>query len=301
MKYLILGANGYIGRYLYRRMEQEGLEVIGTQRCGRERKGLVHFDIREDSVSDITKSITGKEKTAVLCIAQTNIDRCKMEYELSRQINVTAIKKVIHMLIQEKYYVIYFSTDNVFDGEKGNYTESDKTNAINQYGKMKEEMEAFLANTYPEVCIFRLSKVLGTEKETQNMLTDWENKLDDDEIRCIRNMEMTIVSKEDIYQACLIAAGRKLKGIYNLCSGEIYSRKELAIKFFELLGVENKNIVDVDVEEFGFQDRRPLHIGLNNAKFREATGYCFKPYEMIVEEYLQNNRQNGKKRAKRRG
>ena len=295
MKYLILGANGYIGGYLYRRMKQEGLEVIGTGHRGGEEKGLVHFDIREDSVSDVTKGITEKEKTAILCIAQTNIDRCKTEYELSRQINVTAVKKVIETLVTEKYYVIYFSTDHVFDGKKGNYTESDMTNAVNQYGKMKEEMEAFLTDIYPEVCIFRLPKVLGIEREGKNMLTDWENKLDNDEIKCIRNMKMTVVAKEDIYQACLIAAGRKLEGIYNLCSGEIYSRKELAIKFFELLGAENKNIVELDVEEFGFRDKRPLNIGLNNAKFRKKTGYQFKTYIMIAEEYLQNNKRGGKK------
>lgn len=298
MKYLILGANGYIGGYLYRRMKQEGLEVIGSgHRSGKE-KGLVYFDVLENSVSDITKCMTGKEKAAILCIAQTNIDRCKTEYELSRQINVTGIKKVIETLIQEKYYVIYFSTDNVFDGEKGNYTESDMTNAVNQYGKMKEEMEAFITDTYPEVCIFRLPKVLGVEREAKNMLTDWENKLDDDEIRCIRDMEMSVVAKEDIYQACLIAVGRKLKGIYNLCSGEIYSRKELAIKFFELLGADNKNIVELDVEEFGFRDKRPLNIGLNHTKFREKTGYQFTPYVKIVEEYFQHNRFSGKKQVK---
>lgn len=294
MKYLVLGANGYIGKYFYRRMKQDGLEVIGTGRHSGEEHGLVHFDIQEDTISDITRCITGREKAAILCIAQTNIDRCKTEYELSREINVTAIKKVIETLIQENYYVIYFSTDNVFDGVKGNYTESDMTNAINQYGKMKEEMEAFLTDTYPEVCIFRLPKVLGVERDAKNMLTDWENKMDDDEIRCIRDMKMTVVAKEDIYQACLIAVRRKLKGIYNLCSGEIYSRKELAIKFFEWLGAENKDIVELDVEEFGFRDQRPLNIGLNNAKFRKETGYQFKTYRMIAEEYLQNNRQNKK-------
>ncbi len=292
MKFLIFGANGYIGGYLYSRMRAEGIEVVGTGHCSRGAEGLVSFDAGKESAADMAKWMTGKERTAILCIAQTNIDRCKSEYEQSRQINVVVIKEMIKALIQEKYHIIYFSTDNVFDGVKGNYTEQDTTNAINQYGKMKEEIELFLAGRYPEVCIFRLPKVLGVERDTKNMLTDWEYKQADDEIRCIKNMKMSVVAKEDIYQACLISAERKMHGIYNLCSGETLSRKELAAKFFERLGMDNKKIVELDADKFGFLDIRPLNVSLDCSKFSRETGYRFRSYEMMIEQYLQYNKLN---------
>jgi dTDP-4-dehydrorhamnose reductase len=196
---------------------------------------------------------------------------------------------MVGTLAEENYHVIYFSTDNVFDGMKGNYSEKDTTNAINEYGKMKEEMEHFLRDKYPEVCIFRLPKVLSAEREIKNMLADWEQRRFDNEIRCIKGMRMSVVAKDDLYQACLIAAERKMQGIYHLSSGEIYSRKELAAIFFERLGVGGRNIVELDINEFGFQDKRPLDIGLDNSKFRKETGFFFKTYAAMVEQYLEKN------------
>ena len=289
MQYLVLGANGYIGSYLYKQMRIDGLNVIGTGHCRKGLEGLVNFDALNGSVLDITKLITDKEKTAIFCIAQTNIDQCKVDYELSRQINVIYTKRIIETLIHEKFHVIYFSTDNVFDGIKGNYTEQDKQNAVNQYGKMKEEVEIFLTEKYPEVCIFRLPKVLGIEKEKQNLLTDLENRLSNGKVECIKNTRMSIVAKEDIYQACIIASERKLKGIYNLSSGDIYSRKELAEKFYGYLGVYDKYIIELELEKFEFKDMRPLNINLDNSKFRRETEYEFTSFDVLVKQYIAEN------------
>lgn len=289
MQYLILGANGYIGSYLYNQMKIDGLNVIGTGHCRKGSEGLVHFDALNDSIFDITKLIVDKEKTAIFCIAQANIDQCKVEYELANQINVIYTKKIIENLIQENFHVIYFSTDNVFDGIKGNYTEQDKTNAVNQYGKMKESIESFLTEKYPKVCIFRLPKVLGTEKEKQNMLTDLEKKLSDKEVKCIKGTRISIVAKEDVYHACIIASEKKMQGIYNLSSEEIFSRKELAEKFYGYLGIYNKNIVEIELDKFEFKDVRPLHISLDNSKFRREAEYEFISFDTLVKQYIDRN------------
>lgn len=285
MQYLVLGANGYIGRYLYNHLILEGENVIGTRHSSVESDKLIHFDILSDSIYGITRFLNEKEKTAIICIAQANIDKCKIENELSYQINVETMKCVIQTLIQENFYIIFFSTDNVFDGIKGNYTEQDKTNALNQYGKMKEEMEHFLVANYPQVCIFRLPKVLGTEKERQNMLTNLESNSQNGVVKCIKGSKMSIVSKEDVFRACLIASKSKLHGIYNLCSGEIFSRKELTEKFFNIMGIDHIDIVEAELEEFGFKDIRPLNIGLKNSKFRKETGYEFTEFDRLVLKY----------------
>jgi len=267
-------------------MMNDGYNVIGT---GHYRKGMGHlvdFDILNDCISDITGLVTDKEKTAIVCIAQTNIDRCKEEYDLSRQINVVFTKRMVETLIQENFHVIYFSTDNVFDGMKGNYTELDITNAINQYGKMKEEMEHFLTDNYPDVCIFRLPKVLGTDKGRQNLLTDLENRIKDREVKCIRGTKMSIVSKEDVYQGCLVASKERLCGLYNLSSGETYSRKKLAEKFYGCMGIDDINITELELEKFGFKDVRPLNISLDNSKFRREIGYEFQSFDRIVKQYV---------------
>lgn len=294
MQYLVIGANGYVGSYLYRRMKADGFDVIGTGHCREGEKELVYFDIREDSFSDITRLVRGEEKTAIICTAQAELDQCRTEYERSRQVNVLAVEKMVRRLVKERFHVIYFSSDNVFDGTKGNYTEQDETNPINAYGKMKEEVEHFMADTYPEVCVFRMPRVVGTEVERRNLLTDLESKLKIGEAKCIKGNRMSLIAKEDIYQACIIASQKKLQGLYNLSNGEAYSRKELAQKFYTAMEVDHINIVEWDLEQFGFQDKRPLNTSLNNTKFREITGYEFLTYDLLINRYLSEKRKDEK-------
>lgn len=287
MQYLILGASGYVGSYLYQRMKETGRSVIGTGRTYE--NGLVCYDTMKDSLPPFDNLMEEGEKTAIICVAQTNFNRCQTEYELSRQINVVSMKGVIGELVQHGYYIIYFSTDNVFDGTTGDYTEQDATNAISKYGKMKEEMEHFLTENYPEVCLYRMPRVVGTRREKKNLLTDFENRMADEVIRCIKGNRMSVIAQEDIFRACLIAADKKLHGIYNLSNGEKLSRKDLAEKFFYAMGAFNKKIIESDLEEFGFKDIRPLNTTLDNSKFRERTGYDFMTYDRVVEDYLMLN------------
>lgn len=287
MEYLVLGANGYLGSYIYRRLQSDGRKVTGTARQRNTEEHLLHFDILTDSIEDLISSWNTEQKAAVFCIAQPNIDYCKKEFENARQINVVMTKKVIQSLVRQNFYVIFFSTDNVFDGLKGAYTETDQQNAINQYGRMKQEMEQYLVNMYPQVCILRLPRVIGTEVERQNLLTDYDCKKTGEKIRCIKDTRISIVAKEDVYQACLIASEKRLHGIYNLSSGEEFSRKELAERFFCAKNVK-REIVELELGEFGFQDARPLHMSLSNDKFIRDTGYQFTAYDFVIERYLKN-------------
>lgn len=289
MQYIVIGANGYVGSCLYQRMKSDGLNVIGTTHRRGENKELVYFDVLEGSASDIGKLARDEEKTAILCVVQSDFNRCKTEYELSRQINVVSVKKMIEVLLRESFHIIYFSSDNVFDGIKGNYTEMDQTNAISRYGEMKEEMEQFLLREHPEVCIFRMPRVVGSEREKRNLLTDFETKLTDGKVRCIKNNRMSVISKDDVYHACLLSSKHRMHGLYNLSNGETYSRKELAEIFFASMGEQNMDITEWELEKFGFDDIRPLNTSLNNTKFKCETGFEFMTYRGMVDQYLLMN------------
>ena len=289
MQYLILGANGYVGSYLFRRMEEDGKAVFGT---GHKRTGsdkLVYFDFEKDDLDAVISKISDTEKTAIICIAESNIDRCYEHYDQAYQVNVIRMKTVIHTLIENGFHVIYFSSDNVFDGKDGNYTEESPTSAINEYGKMKAEMEAYLLKNEPEVCIFRISKVVSSENQKQNVFTEWENKINDGKIYCIRGNTISFIYIEDIYQASLLVAEKKLAGLYNIVGDEAYSRKELAEKYYHMAEVQGMEIIECGVDHFPFKDaRRPLNVSMSNQKFKEETGYKFTSMDEVIRRYIEN-------------
>lgn len=289
MKYLILGANGYIGSYIYSRMVIEGIEVIGTGHRRKGVEGLVNFDIRKDCAFDITKAIIDKEKVAIVCISQSNIDRCYENFNQAYEINVDKTKKLVHELAKENFQIIYLSSDNVFDGVDGNYTEESKTNPLNKYGLMKAEMEQYLLKNEPKVCILRLPKVVSIFNHRQNIFTEWLSQIGNGEICCIKRNYISFVCVDDIYHVCLTIAKKKMYGLYNIAGDRPYSRAELARKFFDKLGNVKVNIKECELTEFSFKDKRPLNLSMDNMKFKDKTGYQFTDMDLVIEKFINNH------------
>lgn len=291
MQYLILGADGFIGKYILKRMKEDGLSVIGTSRKTEKNGSLIYYDMVRENLDSVMQAITEREKTAIICIAESNIDRCYINYENAYQINVILTKQLISQLVHNGFHVIFFSSDNVFDGISGNYFENSKTAPVNAYGEMKQEIENYLLQNKPEVCILRLPKVISAEKEKHNLLYEWDNQIRQKEIRCIKGNVLSIVYIEDVYQTCVLSAQQNLCGLYHIAGNQAYSRKTLAEKFCEVYGAKNVKIAEYGIESFSFKDaRRPLNVSMNNRKFVEKTGYEFVTAECVFRQYMKSRK-----------
>lgn len=287
MQYLILGASGYIGSYLYDRMKQDGFAVTGTVRKRTDNSEMRKYDMETDDLKGILSDMPRGEKTAVLCAGNSSIDQCCTDYEQNYFLNVTRSQAVIEELLAEGFRIIYFSTDHVFDGMHGNYTEEDETHAINCYGRMKEEMERFLLEKRKPVFIARLSKVVSAQWHPKNLFYEWSLLQEKGEpIYCIKDNRLSFIALEDIYQACLISNKNKLSGLYHIVGNQAYTRKELAELFFRIQGTETQKIEERSIDAFAFQDRRPLDTSMSNWKFCQETGFCFSSMEQAIKEYL---------------
>lgn len=290
MQYLVLGATGYIGSYLYHNLFDNCFHVIGTSRKERDDK-LLFYDIQNGSIENLLRQLDDKEdKTAIICIAESNIDRCYEYYSRAYDVNVIKTKMLIQKLSEKGFRIIYFSSDNVFDGRTGNYTEESLTCPINKYGTMKAEMERYILDNVSEACVLRISKVVSALRKRQNVFTEWENQVIEGKICCIRGNRLSFVCLEDIYNVCLLVAEKKLKGLYNIVGDKTYSRAELARIFCDKSEIKNINICECDVCEFPFKDQRPLNLGMSNQKFKNATGYRFMDLYCVIEQYLNSKK-----------
>lgn len=286
MQYLILGATGYIGSYLYQRLSEDGYEVIGTSRRFDNEGSFQFYDIQRSKIDSLLPLINDDEKIAIICIAESNIDKCCINIGYAYDVNVEKTKKLIFDLSAQGFQIIYFSSDNVFDGVSGNYTEKSCTNPINKYGLMKAQMEKYILQYEPNVCILRISKVVSTQKQRQNVFTDWQKHVEDGFIRCLKGNRMSFVYNEDVYQACLIVSEKKLHGLYNIVGDIAYSRAGLAKEFYNKMGLMDFDIREDDIDEFGFKDKRPLDTCMSNQKFKSETGYKFTKMDCVIEKFI---------------
>ena len=102
----------------------------------------IKFDICNDKISN--KIEINDFDTFVILSAISNPNHCEVDEYNSSNINVFFMKKLIDELILHQKRIIFFSSEYVYSGTKGNYKEIDETNPINNYGKQKYEIENYI-------------------------------------------------------------------------------------------------------------------------------------------------------------
>ncbi|MCJ7613140.1 sugar nucleotide-binding protein, partial [Candidatus Bathyarchaeota archaeon] len=116
---------------------QEGHEVYSGFNEHEAKNGIpVKLDLsRLENITEVFNSI--KPEIVVHAGALSNVDKCEENKELAWKINVEGTQHIAELSRKHKAFLIYVSTDYVFCGKKGNYTETDETKPVNYYGKTK--------------------------------------------------------------------------------------------------------------------------------------------------------------------
>lgn len=285
MQYIIIGSDGYIGSYLYEHLLMERESVLGTTRRPEEVGKKLFFDIKDNN-ADSLPDFDWQNTTVIICTAQSKIDKCVDDYRSVYALNVTHTVGLAAELLSKGAQVIVFSSDQVFDGQTGGYKEDDKVSPMNAYGRMKAEMEQKLLALKPQPCVFRIAKTLSRGRTANNVFTEWENTPSGGIVRCIAGNIISFVYIEDIYRAIKVAAQNRLLGLFNIAGDDICSRAELAREFMTVVGRKDVIIKEEPVENFNFREPRPLNVTMNNAKFKQATGFYYTPLRDVIKMYV---------------
>ena len=290
MKFMVLGASGFIGRHTYHHLRNMGYETIGTQRQVSEGE-LLSFDLETDQIKNCIPQdfLQGTETCyAIICAAFTQTDRCVKEKELSRKINVDNTVTLIHDLIDLNIKPVFLSTSAVFDGTTGYYVESDQQSPLSEYSRQKTEVEQYLHNNLPEVLVIRLDKVMGTDPDEKHLLTEWYRQITNSEkIMCIDDQVFAPTDVEDVAEGILLACEYGCTGFYHLANTEYFNRAELARQFMYAVG-ERTEILSIPQSEIPLLEPRPPKSYLDSSKLIAETGMRFTSARQMFTRFLKN-------------
>lgn len=279
---LIIGASGYIGKNIYDFFLKKE-KIIGTYHKNR-RKGLIYFSLENPNLENLGINFK-KIDYAIICSSVTKPDDCKEDEDYSYGVNVNGTKKLIQQLFQKEIVPVFFSSEYVFDGRKGNYTESDETCPNTIYGAQKREIENFLLQTEKKSLILRLSKVFGLEENDGTILTSTVDRLKrNEQIKCATDQIFSPTYIGDLINALELALDKKLNGLYNLASPEHFSRYELSTLLKSSLKLDSGEIIPCSIRDFNFLDSRPLDTSMNIEKFITETDFKFKKMKDCISE-----------------
>ncbi len=105
--------------------------------------------------------------------AMTDVDRCEREPELAWAVNVDGTGHVAEAARAAGAHLVFVSTDYVFSGEAGPYSETDATDPRSVYGKSKLAAEQVVQERCPDAAIARTSTLYGNAPGARRNFVGW--------------------------------------------------------------------------------------------------------------------------------
>ncbi len=281
MKVLITGANGFLGHYLVGLLLQKGYEVIATGKGNNrlpfgnsEKFVYTEMDFTNPfAVNDIFD--TYKPEVVVHAGAISKPDECELNQKEALRINTEGTVTMLSNAAKHKCFFIFISTDFVFDGEAGMYTEGDIPNPVNFYGKTKLEAEEAVKRYEHDWAIVRTVLVYGKPMAGRsNILTIVKEKLEKGEAyNVVDDQVRTPTYVEDLAAGIIAIMEKRACGIYHLSGINILTPYEMACKTADFLGLDKSLIKRVTAESFSQPAKRPAMTGFIIDKAKRELAY----------------------------
>ena len=284
-KILTTGLSGLVGSRIFELLgnefdfqdltHEDGFDITKIETIEKEialspAKVLIHLA----SFTDVNKAWEEKGKKSGLCY----------------QINVVGTKNIAKLCRKYDKFLIHFSTDFVFSGKKvGVYTEEDKPQPIEWYGKTKYWAEEEVKKSGCDYCILRIAYPFRAYYQPKmDLVRKMINGLKSKNLPpMFSDQIITPTFIDDIAQGIKIILEKKPKGIYHLVGSTFLSPYEVARKVVKIFGFDQNLVKKGSLEEYlkNNPDSRPYqkNLALSNKK-AQTLGIKIRKIEEALEE-----------------
>ena len=208
-------------------------------------------------------------EVVVHAASMTDVDKCELNRELAWKINVEGTENVAQAAKACGAFLVYISTDYVFDGEKGCYAETDLPSPISYYAYTKLKAEERVQKTLDQYCIARPSVIYGAVPAAGkvNFALWLLGKLRSSEkANVFVDQWNSPTLNSSLAQMTLEVAERKLTGIYHLSGASRISRYDFAVLLANTFKLDSSALVPTSMKDMSFPAKRPKDSSLNTSK-----------------------------------
>jgi dTDP-4-dehydrorhamnose reductase len=209
--------------------------------------------------------------------AYTNVDKCETDREQAWRTNVKLVESLTRAAASVDAKVIQISTDYIFDGTSGPYTEDATPNPVNYYGRTKLAAENVCHRSNVSCLIARTMWLYGVHSGGRSTFVEWllntlQSKKD---VSVVTDEVGTATLTDDIAFAIIHAIEKKVTGTMNLSGPTIQSRWDMAVDIARIFGYDENIIGQTTTATLQRPARRPLQSGLISLKAEAALGFNF--------------------------
>lgn len=282
MRILVTGCNGLLGQRLLTTFSHDGNDLYGMDlaRCPIN-KGMSFNYLSQDLTShkSTVNSIRDIDPEIIIhTAAMTGVDDCETERGKCWQANVTATEYVVKAAKGAEAKVIYISTDYIFNGKDGPYSEEHPADPISYYGRSKLAGENVVRGGMINYAIVRSIVLYGLGLQAKASFLSWLLKMlrESKEVRIVTDQWGNTTIADDVALGISKIIELNRTGIYNIGGRDFLSRFDfarIAARYFQL---DADLIHPISTAELNQPAPRPLKSGLIIDKAERDLGVTFR-------------------------
>jgi dTDP-4-dehydrorhamnose reductase len=279
-RFLVTGANGLLGqRTIHFFRQLDNLEILGTSVEDKPVFSGIDYRSCDLMIRDQIKKVVSDfcPDFIVNTAAFTNVDLSETEKETAWKINVKGVEYLAEAARAIDAHIIHISSDYIFDGANGPYSEIDKPNPIGYYGRTKFASENALKISGAMYTILRTNVLYGIADSRPDFVR-WVVKSvrDGKQINIVIDQVNNPTYIDDLVQAISKVSEFNKQGIYNIGGREFLTRFEFCEIIADVFNLDKTLIKPIVTEQLNQKAKRPLKSGLLTLKSETELGY--KPH-----------------------
>ena len=291
---LILGGSSFVGRHLAARLGPQG--ALATY-CHSPLELGVYFDALTMRLPEIITSPKDFSHAVVL-LADTDPDSCAVDPQRSWRLNVESIQAILDDLARWEIIPVFASSEFVFDGTKGDYTEDDLASPTLTYGKQKLTVEHELQRRGGRYLIVRFAKIVGLKRGDGTLFTSWMEAIERGQtaLRCAADQVFSPIAVQDVVEAIVRLIAQGCTGLFHVAGPAAYSRVELLELLVARLRTSPErslrelsqamNIVPCSIRDFDLREPRPLNVSMKPDRLVAATDIQLSCVEGLCDQLV---------------
>jgi dTDP-4-dehydrorhamnose reductase len=280
MRLLVIGGSGLLGFKIAWLAVKQAFETFATYNLRPVKLEGCNFYRLDISNKGNTFTLIKKLMPDVIIdtAALHNVDYCETHPDETWKVNVEGTKNIVYACKEVSAKMIFISTDYVFDGKKGFYTEEDSPNPLHYYAKTKLVAENMVKGAGIDYVIVRPSVIYGwnpveatnvqsSSKKSVNFVMWAINKLKKgEEIKAVTDQYNSPTLADNLAEVLLVLSKSNRRGLYHIAGKTCLNRFEFTQKIAEVFGFDRNLIKPTTSDVFRQVAKRPKRCCLDVTK-----------------------------------
>jgi dTDP-4-dehydrorhamnose reductase len=286
MRVVVTGANGLVGSRLSALLAQRGHHVTGCSR-GPWRgplEAIQRFEYRSCQLSNEREVrelfAVAQPEVVIHCASMTDVDACERDPLAAYASNVESAAQISSNARLLRAHVICVSTDYVFDGAAGPYSEDAVPTPHGVYSTTKHIAEQIVQTLASSWAIARTAVVYGWPPSGRSNFGSWLVTAlgQKQQVRLFEDQFVSPSWAVNVAEMLVELAERKLTGIWNTCGATVVNRVEFGALVCEIFGFDKGLLIPSRLRDAKLIAPRPPHSGLKTNKAQQELAH--QPLEL---------------------